>query len=180
MDAVYSESSPRSVAVDCGKPPPPPDPADAALIALGLYLKKRAYRFTTISPASHAKVHARAQSGPPSFEDILGWNRAFRASECDQSDLQRLADAGIVEEIGAFLRSTVRFSTLGQQLFVHTSFPTEQSDAVFFGPDTYRFARFIRLDPRHDQTSRWPRPLEGSGRRCWQRSWRTACGRVCG
>ena len=42
------------------------------------------------------------------------------------------------------LRSRVRFSTLGDQLFVHSAFPTEAADAVFFGPDTYRFARTIR------------------------------------
>ena len=69
MDA-YSEFEPEVSRRRLRQPPPPPDPADAALIALGLYLKKRAYRFTTISPASHAKVHARAQSGPPSFEDM--------------------------------------------------------------------------------------------------------------
>jgi SAM-dependent methyltransferase len=28
----------------------------------------------------------------------------------------------------------VRFSTLGDQIFVHSAFPTEQADAVFFGP----------------------------------------------
>jgi methylase of polypeptide subunit release factors len=28
-------------------------------------------------------------------------------------------------------------------LFVHSGFPTTEHDAVFFGPDTYRFARFL-------------------------------------
>ena len=62
-------------------------------------------------------------------------NCAFRASECDESDLQRLADAGIVEEIGAFLRSTVRFSQHSDSSCSSSisSFPTEQSDAVFLG-----------------------------------------------
>jgi methylase of polypeptide subunit release factors len=88
-------------------------------------------------------VYAREQTGRRSIEDILGWNRAFSAEQVAQDDLERLAEAGILESVGAVLRSTIRFSTLGQQLFVHSSFPTEQSDAVFFGPDTYRFARFI-------------------------------------
>jgi methylase of polypeptide subunit release factors len=34
----------------------------------------------------------------------------------------------------------VRFSTYDGELFVHSAFPTTASDAVFFGPDTYRMA----------------------------------------
>ena len=41
------------------------------------------------------------------------------------------------------LRSKVRFSTLRGLLFVHSAFPTIDRDAVFFGPNTYRFTRFI-------------------------------------
>ncbi|MCG3031628.1 class I SAM-dependent methyltransferase, partial [Pseudomonas aeruginosa] len=37
-----------------------------------------------------------------------------------------------------------RVSSLGEQLFVHSAFPTLAADAVFFGPDTYRFDRLIR------------------------------------
>jgi methylase of polypeptide subunit release factors len=133
----------HDVAVPYSELSAPCDPADRPILALGLHLKRQGYRFTTISPASHCRVQARAHTGPWSIEDILGWNRAFSAAEVTQSDLERLADAGVLEDVDALLRSTVRFSTLAQQLFVHSSFPTEQSDAVFFGPDTYRFARFI-------------------------------------
>ena len=49
----------------------------------------------------------------------------------------------MVDAAGSRLHSAVRFSTIGNQLFVHSAFPTEQADAVFFGPDTYRFARAI-------------------------------------
>jgi methylase of polypeptide subunit release factors len=55
----------------------------------------------------------------------------------------RLADAGALETADGLFRSRVRFSTLDGHLFVHSAFPTDQSDAVFFGPDTYRFARFV-------------------------------------
>ncbi len=51
--------------------------------------------------------------------------------------------ADAVEETGAGLRARVRVSSLGGQLFLHSAFPPEQEDAVFFGPDTYRFARFL-------------------------------------
>jgi release factor glutamine methyltransferase len=134
MNAVSSELGLRGAEVES---------ADRALLALGLHLKRQGYHFTTVSPATHAKVNARVRNGPPSLTAILGWNRPFAADEVADIDLRRLADAGILERAGTSLRSTVRFSTLGQQLFVHSSFPTEQPDAVFFGPDTYRFARFI-------------------------------------
>jgi methylase of polypeptide subunit release factors len=52
--------------------------------------------------------------------------------------------AGEIERSGSLLRSRVRFSTLADQIFIHSAFPTDDSDAVFFGPDTYRFARLIR------------------------------------
>ena len=42
------------------------------------------------------------------------------------------------------------FRSLGEDLFYHSAYPTDDEDAVFFGPDTYRFASFIKLHlPRH-------------------------------
>ena len=38
----------------------------------------------------------------------------------------------------------VRASTLDGDLFLHSAFPTTAADAVFFGPDTYRFTRAVR------------------------------------
>jgi methylase of polypeptide subunit release factors len=148
MDAVCPVLTATPAAVPYGSPSAPLGPADRALLGLGLQLKRQGYRFITVSPATHSRVHARAHSGLRSIEDILGWSRAFSVGEVGQSDLRRLTDAGVLENTGTLSRSTVRFSTLGQQLFLHSSFPTEQPDAVFFGPDTYRFARFI--DPTLD------------------------------
>ena len=31
----------------------------------------------------------------------------------------------------------------GRSLFLHSAYPTDASDAVFLGPDSYRFARFL-------------------------------------
>jgi methylase of polypeptide subunit release factors len=118
--------------------------ADRALVDLGLELKDRGYRFTTITPASHARVNARPHDAPPSLQDIFGWNRPFATSDVAEDVVLRLAEAGELETWQLMFRSGVRFSTLGEQLFVHSAFPTEQSDAVFFGPDTYRFARLVR------------------------------------
>lgn len=117
---------------------------DAALLALGRSLKARDYRFTTITPASHQRVHARATKPSPRLEDIFGWNRPFGRGDLSADLLLHLSEAGALETADQHLRSAVRFSTLGHQLFAHSSFPTEQADAVFFGPDTYRFARMVR------------------------------------
>jgi methylase of polypeptide subunit release factors len=143
MDPVCSEPKRNLAAVLSGRPSPDIEPSDQALLELGVHLKRQGYRFTTVSPASHARVYARADAGPRSLTAILGWNRSFAVDEVTKTDLRRLADAGVLGIVGAMFRSTVRFSTLGEQLFLHSSFPTEQSDAVFFGPDTYRFARLI-------------------------------------
>ena len=40
-------------------------------------------------------------------------------------------------------RSRIRVSTLGTQLFVHSAYPTEAANSVFFGPDTVRFVHAI-------------------------------------
>ena len=68
------------------------------------------------------------------------------------------ADANSARRGGAcgirdgLMRSKVRFSSLGGSLYVHSAFPTSAAEAVFFGPDTYRFAALIaRTLARQDQ-----------------------------
>lgn len=118
--------------------------ADRALLELGRDLKERGYRFTTITPASHHRVNARPQGKAASLADVFGWSRSFGRGDLAESLVARLSNAGALEPSGPLLRSNVRYSTLGEQIFVHSAFPTETSDAVFFGPDTYRFARAVR------------------------------------
>ena len=55
-----------------------------------------------------------------------------------------LRDGKIIREESAGWKSSVRASTLHGELFLHSAFPTLSADAVFFGPDTYRFARTIK------------------------------------
>jgi methylase of polypeptide subunit release factors len=118
--------------------------ADRALLELGKELKARGYRFTTVTPASHQRVNARPHGKAPSLQDVFGWSRPFRRGDLAQSIVTRLSDAGALEPSGPLLRSNVRYATLGEQIFVHSAFPTDTPDAVFFGPDTYRFARMVR------------------------------------
>jgi release factor glutamine methyltransferase len=116
---------------------------DRAILALGTHLIRGGYKFTTISPASHSRVCARFHNGSRSLQDVLGWSLPFSGHHLAPGDLRRLMDAGVLQSEGGYLRAMVRFSTLDEQLFVHSAYPTEKPDAVFFGPDTYRFARFI-------------------------------------
>jgi len=117
---------------------------DAALVRVGQALRRDGYSFTTVTPLSHRRVNARPARAVNSLRDIFGWSRPFSARDLPDPVLDALADAGALVVADDKLRSTVRFSTLGDQLFAHSAFPTEGADAVFFGPDTYRFARAIR------------------------------------
>jgi SAM-dependent methyltransferase len=56
---------------------------------------------------------------------------------------RQLEQAGVHEQSNGRLRSRVRWSSLDELLFVHSGFPTDAADAVFFGPDSYRFAQLI-------------------------------------
>ena len=111
---------------------------------LGRDLLAQGYRFTTITPATHGIVQARPHERPPTLRDIFGWSRPFLPEHLPPHMLAALIEAEALMGLAGHSRSTVRFSTLGDQIFVHSAFPTEQADAVFFGPDTYRFARAVR------------------------------------
>jgi SAM-dependent methyltransferase len=113
-----------------------------ALYALGLALKQARYEFVTVTPSTHARVLAR--QGSATLRDAFGWNRTVAKSALPSEFIELARAAGVLTESDAGLRMNVRFATLGAELFAHSPFPTVQDDAVFFGPDTYRFVRFLR------------------------------------
>jgi methylase of polypeptide subunit release factors len=116
---------------------------EQALSELLERLKAAGYRFTTVTPATHARVLARDPGGPVGLRDIFGWSRPFTAADLDEDWIALLQRGGVLETRGEQLHCAVRVSSLGPDLFLHSAFPTEADDAVFFGPDTYRFARFV-------------------------------------
>jgi methylase of polypeptide subunit release factors len=119
-----------------------------ALLALGAALRARQYRFTTVTPATQARVLARvAEPQTATLRDIFGWSRPFAASAIDGTLLALMRAAGVVEEQGDQLRSTLRMSTLAGEWLYHSAYPTTQADAVFFGPDTCRFVRAMAHTP---------------------------------
>ena len=147
MNAVTSELLPQAGVRDLGAGLTPTehrfDATDTALVCLGRALRERDYRFTTITPASHARILARPVQHPASLADVFGWNRAFRLHDVGPMIARHAGAAGVFDTQDGWTRSCVRFSTLADQLYVHSAYPTQQTDAVFFGPDSYRFCRAI-------------------------------------
>jgi methylase of polypeptide subunit release factors len=123
------------------------DPMQSALVGLLHGLRERDYSFVTITPESHARVLARDPDRTAAdLRDVFGWNLPFAAEVVPHDILECLHEAEALAEDGPLFRSRIRVSTLHGKLFVHSAFPTDTEDAVFFGPDSYRFADFIRAD----------------------------------
>lgn len=102
------------------------------------------YRFTAVTPLTHQRVLARRGREPgATLRDIFGWNLAFEAHALPPALLADMEHAGLVRRTGTLLRSTVRIASLGDDVFFHSAYPTVEENAVFFGPDTSRFARFV-------------------------------------
>ena len=123
--------------------------ADAELRHLLALLRDRDHRFVTPTPATHARVLARAdRQAARCVEDMLGWSLPYRPGDCDAAIEALLDRAGVTVPAGDRRRATIRVSRLHDHLFVHSAYPTDAADAVFFGPDSYRFADLIRDELR--------------------------------
>ncbi len=120
----------------------------AALGELLAHLAASGYTFTTPTPLTHQRVLAHRKGYyAATLRDVFGWNLPFSAPGLAEQLPPRLVDklraTGLLAAHGDYLKAAIRVSGLSGDLFVHSAFPTVQDDAVFFGPDTYRFARFI-------------------------------------
>lgn len=117
----------------------------SALVEIGRSLRAAGYRFTAPTPATHAIVNARPENRvATSLTDVFGWSRPFYRNTLPAELLDRLERADAIEVADNMLKSRVRFASLGDLLLVHSAYPTVDADSVFFGPDTYRFARLLR------------------------------------
>lgn len=117
---------------------------DDPLLRLALALGASGYSFTTVTPATHARINARpANAWARSAEDVFGWSRPFRQGVLTPALFEAMRDADVLKPHGDGWLARVRASTLHGRLFLHSAYPTTESDAVFFGPDTYRFADAI-------------------------------------
>jgi SAM-dependent methyltransferase len=118
----------------------------AQLKALLSRLAQLGYRFISVTPETTELVTARFQDEPGrSLRDIFGWNRRFLPSALPPDLFALMQEAQACEPAtGGSWRATVRVASVGHLLFAHSAFPTLERDAVFFGPDSYRFVRAIR------------------------------------
>lgn len=118
---------------------------DEGLLALLGWLDRQDYDFVPTAPASHANRlrHGRL---PPRCDarQILGWSRVFDPAQIDRALLAHLDAAGILTESEGGLRATIRVSRLAGTLLCHSAYPTTDADAVFLGPDSYRYVRLVQ------------------------------------
>lgn len=116
---------------------------DRALATLLAILKASGYRFITPTPLTHARVIAR-RARARDIRDVFGWSLPFSGDVVGPDLAELMLLAGVIDQEGELFRSRIRVSTLGDDLIIHSAFPTTQQDAVFFGPDSYRFASFLQ------------------------------------
>lgn len=126
--------------------------ADALLDLLAL-LDARGYGFVAPTPATHARVMARGERGA-GLRDLLGWSRIVPPESIEADAAALIERSGIVEVRDGGWWSRIRVSRLRGRLFLHSAYPTDSEDAVFFGPDSYRFADFIVEELARDSLCR--------------------------
>ncbi|MBA2657144.1 MAG: class I SAM-dependent methyltransferase [Tatlockia sp.] len=118
------------------------------ILDVGCYLRAKGYQFTTVTPETHRRVLKRIidlqeLSEKEILRQFFGWNRAFPQEYLPSYILQLLNDADLLINQAGTIKSRVRFATLNAKLFAHSSFPTLEESAIFFGPDSYRFVNFL-------------------------------------
>jgi methylase of polypeptide subunit release factors len=118
---------------------------DAALLALLEGLEAGGYRFVAVTPETHRRVLER---GPGRIDgdlrDVFGWSLPFEEDLLPTPIREPLERSGAIVRDGELCRSLVRVASVDDRLFLHSAYPTEDCDAVFFGPDSYRYVRFLR------------------------------------
>ncbi len=120
---------------------------DSALLALLEGLAAADYRFVAVTPETHRRVLERAPGRVASgLRDVFGWSLPFDEGLLPPPLRTALERSGTIERRGGLCRSLVRVATLDGRLFLHSAYPTDQADAVFFGPDSYRFVRFLQAE----------------------------------
>ncbi|MBL4827218.1 MAG: class I SAM-dependent methyltransferase, partial [Spongiibacteraceae bacterium] len=115
---------------------------EQALLDLGSALKQLHYNFTAITPESHRRILER-ETDATTIRDVFGWNKAFAKEILPAAVFDKLQQTKAVIKKHDHYISQIRFASLYNDLYLHSGFPTLQQNAVFFGPDTYRYARLL-------------------------------------
>jgi SAM-dependent methyltransferase len=117
--------------------------ADSPLVSIANTLKQESYAFTAITPESHRTILDRGLIAR-NLRDVFGWNRPFSPEVVPTEIFNGLINLGELNKEGDQYISTLRFATLFDDLYLHSGYPTTDQNAVFFGPDTYRYAKLLR------------------------------------
>jgi hypothetical protein len=113
------------------------------LVRLLTWLEARGYDFVTPTPSTSRRAHDRGLSAGDPVRAALGWSQAFTQDSLAPELFEILQAGKLLTTVETGWKSRVRASRLGGRLFLHSAFPATASDAVFLGPDSYRFARFL-------------------------------------
>lgn len=143
-------------------------PNEHALVLLLAWLDNEAYHFITPTPLTHQRIISRrTHQEAENLRDVFGWSLPFASALLPPDIVDLLKTAGVLLHTNnGKYRSTIRVSTIEKRLFIHSAFPTEGEDAIFFGPDTYRFVNFLRQNLLTDEAREGFRLLDvgcGSG-----------------
>jgi release factor glutamine methyltransferase len=123
--------------------------ADFELIFIGRELKRLGYAFITVTPETHKRVLSRNPDGlAGDLRDVFGWNRWFFPDLLPGALYAALVTANALDRRDGLCRSRLRAATFHDLVFLHSEFPTESANAVFFGPDTYRFLQALQWASR--------------------------------
>ena len=115
-------------------------------------LARRGYDFVTPTPSTCRRMAEQPAPERPSLRDVFGWSRPFAEGELDREVLELLDSTDRLENLGGTYRSRVRVSVVHGRLFLHSAFPANTADAVFLGPDSYRFADLVAAELTHRPT----------------------------
>ena len=114
-----------------------------ALLDLLGHLDRAGYDFVPPTPLTHGRALANSAAARADvLRRLFGWSDVVDPGELPAGLADMMAAAGVVERRPAGIRSRVRVARCGD-LCLHSAFPTDTQDAVFFGPDSFRFARLI-------------------------------------
>jgi methylase of polypeptide subunit release factors len=121
--------------------------ANAALLQLLSLLESSGYDFVAVTPETHRRVIARLEKAEArDLRDIFGWSIPFAPDVLAGEMLRLLEQAGALILQGPRLKSAVRLGRIHGKLILHSAYPSSEENSVFFSPDTYRFAEFIRAE----------------------------------
>src|SRR5688500_225660 len=103
------------------------DQPDDALLSLLNELASTGYEFVTVTPETHGRIISRAtKAQAKDVRDIFVWNLPFSEATIPPGMFELLEAAGAIAREGELYRSKLRVASLGDRLFLHSAFPTDE------------------------------------------------------